>query len=78
MQNVLKNDQDKILNKILSLQDKGVGFVIGTTTQNQKLAQNETAKMNLIKDKDVAVSIKNKRNYRVELRPSISGDPQIK
>jgi hypothetical protein len=78
MQNVLKNDQDKILNKILSLQDKGVGFVIGTTTQNQKLAQNETAKMNLIKDKDFAVSIKNKRNYRVELRPSISGDPQIK
>ncbi|MFA5763572.1 MAG: hypothetical protein WC915_02065 [archaeon] len=78
MQYVLKNDQDKITNKILELQKLGVGFVIGTTTQNQKLSANETAKMNLIKDKDIAVSIKNKRNYRVNLRPSISGDPQIK
>jgi hypothetical protein len=77
MQSIFEQDQDKITDKILNLEDLGISFVIGTRIINQKLVSNETARMNLIKDRDLAVSIKDKRNYRVELRPSISGDPQL-
>jgi hypothetical protein len=53
----MKN-QDKAITAITRLENRGVGFVIGSS-------------------KDLAVSIKGKRNYRVNFRPNLSGTPKL-
>ncbi|MCX6800827.1 MAG: hypothetical protein NTZ73_01410 [Candidatus Diapherotrites archaeon] len=64
---------------IISLENKGIGFVFGICSKTfpSDLIETTNAKISVIAKNDVAVSIKNQRNYRVLLRPSLSGDAKI-
>jgi hypothetical protein len=73
----MKN-QDKAITAITRLENRGVGFVIGSSKElPDELAKTMTAKMNVVAGKDLAVSIKGKRNYRVNFRPNLSGTPKL-
>jgi len=59
------------------LTNRGMGVILGT--QREVLEGVDKilgAKMSVVAGRDVAVSVKSKRNYRVILRPSISGKPK--
>jgi len=71
-------NQDKAITAITRLENRGVGFVIGSSKElPDELAKTMTAKMNVVSGNDVAVSIKGKRNYRVLMRPNLSGTPKL-
>jgi len=59
----------------LELQNKGIGFINSSQKEIQELKNTSTATMQIVSERDVAFSIKNGRNYRVILRPSLSGEP---
>lgn len=72
-----KTGKQNLINSIISLENIGIGFVFGTSKEINELKENNTAKINIVNGKDIALSIKNKRNYRIILRPSLSGEPKI-
>ncbi|VVB75536.1 Uncharacterised protein [uncultured archaeon] len=62
---------------ISRLENRGMGIILGTQSElPAEIDQTLSAKMNIVAGRDVAVSMKAKRNYRVILRPSISGKPK--
>jgi len=70
---MLSADEEKITNTILRLESVGVGLVLGTKGKlREDLAKTLTATISVVNGRDVAISIKNKRNYRVILRPNLS------
>jgi len=70
--------QEKTVTAITRLESRGIGVVLGTEKElPEELENTLTAKMSVVSGKDVAVSIKGKRNYRVIMRPNLSGNPKI-
>jgi len=75
---LFEQSNEKASTTIMRLENRGLGIVMGTEKElPEGLLNTMTAKMNIVSGKDVAVSIKGKRNYRVMLRPSLSGNPKI-
>jgi len=69
---------EKATTAILRLENRGVGVVLGVEKElPSEISQTMSAKISIVSGKDLAVSIKGKRNYRVILRPSLSGSPRI-
>lgn len=74
---ILKQGKQQLIDNVLALENLGIGFVFGTKKDILELKTNNVTTINIVNKKDVAVSIKNNRNYRVILRPSLSGEPKI-
>ncbi len=67
---------DKVEGTVLDLENKGVGFIFGVTRKgfNPSLEKSIGANITVVSGNDLAVSVANERNYRVKLRPSLSGN----
>ncbi|MFA5126002.1 MAG: hypothetical protein WC462_03295 [archaeon] len=75
---LFEQSSEKASTTIMRLENRGLGIVMGAEKEIPEVLVNTmTAKMNIVSGKDVAVSIRGKRNYRVMLRPSLSGAPKI-
>ncbi|MFA6065361.1 MAG: hypothetical protein WCW44_02065 [archaeon] len=75
---LFSTNEEKAITVITRLQNRGVGVVLGSEKElPEELSETMTAKINNVSGKDYAVSIKGKRNYRVILRPSLSGNPKL-
>jgi hypothetical protein len=74
--NFVEYGKEQLVNVVLALENLGVGFVFGMTKEYHELKQNIITKINIVNGKDVAISTKNNKNYRVILRPSLSGAPK--
>ncbi len=74
---ILQKGGKIIIEQIINLQNLGIGFIISTEKELKEIQETNTAKINIVNGKDIAVSIKNKRNYRLNLRPSLSGEVKI-
>ena len=71
---LFEQSKEKASTSIMRLENRGVGIIFGTEKDvPEELDKTLTAKISIISGKDMAVSIKSKRNYRVVLRPSLSG-----
>ena len=58
--------------------NRGFGAIIGSEKElPPELNSLLSTKMSIISGKDIAVMIKGKKTYRVNLRPSLSGKPKI-
>ena len=74
---LIQNPQ-RVTNSITRLENRGVGIILGCNQElPEEIAQTITTKMSIVSQKDVAVSVKGKRNYRITLRPTLSGDPKV-
>lgn|GEM_PF-1331398 len=61
---------------INELEKDGFGIIFtGTSSIPEIIEDTLTTKINIIKDDDVAITIRGKPSYRVQLRPSLSGNP---
>ncbi|MEK6958511.1 MAG: hypothetical protein AABW59_00535 [archaeon] len=70
---MLSVNEDKMNNALFRLENVGVGLILGTKQKlSDELTKTMTANFSVVSARDVAVSIKGKRNYRVMLRPSLS------
>jgi len=68
-------NEEKAITAITRLENRGAGIVLGSEKEfPTDISETMTAKINNVSGKDYAVSIKGKRNYRVQLRPSLSGN----
>ena len=77
-ENLFAENAEKASTAITRLENRGAGVLLGTQKELPgDLAATMTAKVSLVAEKDVAVSIKGKRNYRVILRPSLSGNQKV-
>ncbi len=77
LDDLMAANEERATTALVRLQNRGVGLVICATKElPDSLAQAFTAKMSVVSGKDVAVSIKGKRNYRITLRPTLSGSPR--
>lgn len=75
---LLKQNEQRANTIISRLESRGIGFVIGSSKEMpDPITQITTVKASIISGKDVAISVKGKRSYRVILRPTLSGDPKI-
>ncbi|MFA6269054.1 MAG: hypothetical protein WCW13_03775 [archaeon] len=75
---LINQNLEKATTLISRLENRGVGVIMGLEKEApEELAATMSAKINIVAGKDLAVSIKGKRNYRVQLRPSLSGSPKI-
>jgi hypothetical protein len=72
----LRLHSEKIFDYVSYLETKGIGFIIGTRRKRSEFNDLSKAKIQVVNKKDVALSLKDK-NYRVILRPSLSGEPKI-
>jgi hypothetical protein len=72
-----RESQGKIEEEILSLENKGYGFILASNKSLKKTEGTNSATINIVSGKDVAISIKNKKNYRAKLRASLSGEAKI-
>jgi len=71
-------NEEKSITAITRLENRGAGVVLGSQKElPTEISDTMTAKINNVSGKDYAVSIKGKRNYRVILRPALSGNPKI-
>ena len=66
---------DKVIEVIKRLESLGIGFVFGAENFIAQLDDSINARINVVQGNDVAIAIKGDRNYRVSLRPSLSGSP---
>jgi len=66
----------KLTSVINRLESLGVGFVFGAENFMPELDDSINARINIVSGNDIAVSIKGDKNYRVTLRPSLSGNPK--
>jgi hypothetical protein len=74
---LFEQSKEKTSTALMRLENRGVGIIFGAEKDvPEELDKTLTAKMSIVSGKDVAVSIKSKRNYRVILRPSLSGKPK--
>ncbi len=74
IEEVLSFEKEKVIDNILQLENHGIGFIFGSGKSINELTENVTATLTIVSGKDTAVAIKNKRNYRVHLRPTLSGN----
>ncbi|MDD3159967.1 MAG: hypothetical protein PHQ98_03300 [Candidatus ainarchaeum sp.] len=75
---ILSVQNKSIVSNILNLENSGLGFVIASKEPLNSLQSNLNAMITIIDKKDVAISLKNKRSYRLNLRPTLSGIIDIK
>ena len=72
------HDPDKTTTTLMRLTNRGYGIILGVHEEvPEELEKTLATKMNVVTGKDIAVTIKGKRSYRVILRPSLSGNPKI-
>jgi len=70
---MLSVNEEKMTNTLLRLENVGVGLVLGAKRKpSDDLIKTMSATFSVVGKNDCAVSIKNKRNYRVLLRPALS------
>jgi hypothetical protein len=69
---------EKASDLINDLTRKGVGFIFGTTKKdfNQEIEKIITTNLTIVSGNDIAVAINGQKNYRLLLRPSLSGNPK--
>ncbi len=72
----LGNISKKLMGVINRLEGLGIGFVFGAQKFMPQLDDIINARIDVVEGRDVAISIKGDKNYRVILRPSLSGDPK--
>jgi len=66
---------EKLIGVINRLEGLGIGFVFGAQNFMPQLDDSINARIKIVQGNDIAVSIKGDKNYRVSLRPSLSGNP---
>lgn len=71
---ILNTEKERFLNQISFLENKGFGFVIGAKKISTEVKELISTQINIINNKDVAVTTKSNRTFRVNLRPNLSGD----
>ncbi len=77
LDDLLAANEERATTALLRLQRRGIGLVVCTGKElPENLTQAFSAKVSVVSGKDVAVSIKGKRNYRITLRPTLSGSPR--
>jgi len=77
LDDLLAANEERVMTAISRLQNRGVGMIVCAGKElPETLSKTFIAKMSIVAGKDVAVSIKGKRNYRITLRPTLSGSPR--
>jgi hypothetical protein len=68
---------EKVDTIVSDLENKGVGFVMGATRKgfNPRIEKNVSTNITIVSGNDAAISVANGKNYRVIVRPSLSGKP---
>ncbi|MGI6589462.1 MAG: hypothetical protein ACOX1V_02240 [Candidatus Iainarchaeum sp.] len=75
---LLKFNKERTITTITRTMNRGFGAIIGSEKElPPELNSLLSTKMSIISGKDIAVMIKGKKTYRVNLRPSLSGKPKI-
>ncbi len=78
LDDLLRQNEQRVATTISRLESRGIGVIIGSSKElPNSISQAMTVKASIISGKDVAISVRGKRNYRVILRPTLSGDPKI-
>jgi hypothetical protein len=75
---LLEGNKERVLVSITRASNRGLGLIVGSE-KDLPLELNEMlpAKLSIVSGKDTAVMIKGKRTYRIDLRPSLSGEPKV-
>jgi hypothetical protein len=74
---IFSYNRKKFVDDLISLENKGIGLILGNEKEIPELVENSSAQIKIVKGNDVAIATKKNRNYRVSLRPSLSGEPQL-
>ncbi len=75
---LIESNKERVVTAILRASNRGLGLVLGTERElPTELNEILPSKMNIVSGKDTAVMIKGKRTYRINLRPSLSGQPKV-
>ncbi len=72
--NILEAQKEKFLSQISLLENRGFGFLVGSKKMPFEFKEITTTQINIVNGNDVAVLTKGNRSYRVNLRPSLSGN----
>ncbi|MFA5930866.1 MAG: hypothetical protein WC821_00980 [archaeon] len=74
---LFEQNSEKATTALSRLENRGIGVIIATEKElPEELSKSISAKINIVSGKDIAVWVKGKRSYRVNLRPSLSGSPR--
>ncbi|MDD2531669.1 MAG: hypothetical protein WC108_02875 [Bacteroidales bacterium] len=75
---LLEFNKERTLTTITRTMNRGLGLIIGSEKELPlELNSLLSTKMSIITGKDIAVMIKGKKTYRINLRPSLSGQLKI-
>lgn len=74
---IINAEKQKTINYISDLSTKGVGFIFGSNKNIDELNEIAKTKIKVVNGRDVAMATLENRNYRVILRPTISGEAKI-
>jgi hypothetical protein len=75
---LLESNKERVTTALLRASSRGLGLILGAEKElPSELNELLPARVSVVEGKDVAVMIKGKRTYRIDLRPSLSGQPKI-
>lgn len=75
---IFEFEKEKLLKNISFLENNGYGFMLGIKKLNPEIKELFSTQINIVDGKDVAIITKGNRNYRVNLRPNLSGEIKYK
>lgn len=75
---LLDSNKERVTTSLLRASSRGLGLILGAEKDlPSELNELLPTKLSVVTGKDVAVMIKGKRTYRLNLRPSLSGQPKV-
>ena len=75
---LLESNKERVITSLLRASNRGLGLILGSERElPSELNELLPTKLSIISGRDTAVMVKGKRTYRVDLRPSLSGQPKI-
>lgn len=75
---LLDSNKERVTTSLLRASNRGLGLILGAEKElPSELNELLPTKISVVSGKDAAVMIKGKRTYRIDLRPSLSGQPKI-
>ncbi len=75
---LLESNKERVTTALLRASTRGLGLILGAEKDlPSELNELLPTKLSIVSGKDTAVMIKGKRTYRIDLRPSLSGQPKV-
>ena len=75
---LLESNKERVTTSLLRASTRGLGLILGAEKElPSELNELLPTRLSVVSGKDTAVMIKGKRTYRIDLRPSLSGQPKV-